>query len=276
MNHPYALVVYNRPEHTRRVIESLSKFCPEPLYVFSDGPKSSQEEKDVLDVRDIVTKCVTWTKPKIIAREDNFGLARSVVTAVDYVLERHDTIILLEDDCVVGPYFSYFMETCLDKYHSSPRILGVTGYTVPIPEPIRRSYPWDLYLFPRPGSWGWATWRWRWARYDRNFKQAFDLAQDDIDLTVGGKDVPSLIQRAIEGKLDAWTPGWLTAVARFGYFIYPTVSHVHNIGFDGTGVHCGKTSRYDSPIAKTKPARFPSEYDYPVCKEILEHFKKYY
>ena len=275
MNHPYALVVYNRPEHTRRVIDSLGKFHPEPLYVFCDGPKSNQDEEDVLAVRDIVARYVTWTRPLTIEREDNFGLSRSVVAAVDYVLERHGTIILLEDDCVVGPYFSYFMETCLNRYHSSPRILGVTGYTIPIPESIRKSYPWDLYLFPRPGSWGWATWAWQWPLYDRDFGLSLvEADMDSIDLTVGGKDVPGLIQRTIDGKLDAWTPGWLTAVARHGYFIYPITSHVHNIGFDGTGVHCGKTNRYDSPIAEIRPTRFPDKI--VLDGEVIEHFRKYY
>jgi len=276
MSHPYALVVYNRPEHTRRVIESLRDHCPRPLYVFSDGPKSYQDEHDVLAVRDIIAAHVIWTEPIIIERGENIGLARSVVAAVDYVLGRHETIILLEDDCVVGPHFPHFVETCLDKYQDSPRILGVTGYTIPIPNALRESYPWDLYMFPRPGSWGWATWRGSWMLYDRDFELSLvEADRDNIDLTVGGKDVLGLIQRAIKGKLDAWTPGWLTAVARYGYFIYPTESHVHNIGMDGTGVHCGNTTRYDSPIARIKPVRFPSGTLGPD-RGIVEHFRKYY
>ncbi len=277
MSHPYALVVYNRPEHTRQVIESLKDHRPEPFYVFSDGPKLPQDGPSVSAVREVVRSHVTWTKPLMIERGDNFGLARSVVAAADYVLRQHDTIVLLEDDCVVGPQFPHFVETCLDRYKDDTRILGVTGYTVPLPEELHKSYPWDAYLFPRPGSWGWATWVGKWLMYDHNFKQSLAEANwDGIDLTVGGKDVPGLIQRAIEGKLDVWTPGWLTAVARYGYYIYPTESHVHNIGFDGTGVHCGKTNRYDSPIAVNKPTRFPPDHGFLVNENINENFRKYY
>lgn len=275
MNHPWVLVVYNRPWHTLQVIESLSRSCPELLYIFCDGLKSHQDEHDVLAVRDIIAAHVTWTEPIIIEREENIGLARSVVSAVDYVLERHETIILLEDDCVVGPHFPYFMETCLGKYRDHPKILGVTGYTVPIPETICKSYPWDLYMFPRPGSWGWATWRNAWKRYDRDF--GFSLVEagwDGIDLTVGGKDIPGLIQGAIDGELDAWTPGWLMAVARYGYFIYPTVSHIQNIGMDGTGVHCGTTERYNTKMATDQPTRFPDSV--ALDPGIYENFRRYY
>jgi len=109
MSHPWALVVYNRPWHTLQVLKSLGRHRPDPLYVFCDGPKSHHDERAVLAVRDIVTKHVTWTKPGVIARKDNFGLSRSVVAAVDYVLERHETVIVLEDDCVPGPHFFTFM-----------------------------------------------------------------------------------------------------------------------------------------------------------------------
>lgn len=275
INHPYTLVVYNRPEHTKRVIESLSKFRPEPLYVFCDGPKSHRDVHDVEAVWDIVVGRATWTKPVLIAREKNLGLARSVIAAVDYVLERHETIILLEDDCVIGTYFPYFVETCLEKYKNNPKVLGVTGYTVSIPETLRESYPWDLYFFPRPGSWSWATWCRAWQLYDRDFTEALAEAErDNVDLAVGGDDVPDLIQKASRGKLDAWTPGWLTAVARHGFFVYPVVSHVQNIGMDGTGVHCGTTKRFDTKMATEQPRRFP---DSTILDSgIWYNFRSYY
>jgi len=275
VNHPYTLVVYNRPWHTLQVIESLSKFCPEPLYIFCDGPKSYQDAHDVEAVRDIVAGHVTWTKPVLVEREKNLGLAQSVVAAVDHVLGQHETIVLLEDDCVVGAYFPYFMETCLEKYKSNPKVLGVTGYTVPIPEALRESYPWDVYFFPRPGSWGWATWRRAWRLYDRDFTGALaEAKRDNVDLAVGGDDVPSLVQKAIEGRLDAWTPGWLSAVARHGFFAYPTISHVQNVGMDGTGVHCGTTKRFDVKMATEQPGRFPDST--VLDSSIWYNFRSYY
>ena len=279
MTHPLALVVYNRPGHTKRVIEALrSRFQPEPLYIFCDGPKSYQDKHNVLAVHDLVAACVTWTTPEILfLRGDNVGLRRSMVAAVDHVLNEHETVIVLEDDCLPGPHFFTFMTECLDRYKDDDRILGVTGYTVPIPRSVLNSYSHDCYSFPRIGSWGWATWRDRWELYERDFAAAYDKAKrSGCDLTAGGKDIPGMIERSIAGELDIWSPGWVLAnILSNTYYIYPTKSHVTNIGFDGTGAHCGKSNRYDSPIAKTKPTRFPARAPAPD-RRIVENFRKYY
>lgn len=274
MNHPWVLVVYNRPQHTAQVLQALARHRPEPLYVFCDGPVSYP---GVAAVRDTVRSHVTWTKPLMIEREDHYGLSRSIVAAADYVLERYESIILLEDDCVPGPHFSHFMQTCLDRYEDVDAILGVTGYTVPVSASLLKSHSWDVYFFPRIGSWGWGTWRNRWEFYQRDVAAAYDRAkQQGCDLTAGGADIPGMIERSITGQLDAWTPGWVLANALTEtYYVYPTVSHVTNIGHDGTGVHCGKTGRYKSPIAQTKPTRFPSGVLVPN-RRLVVNFRKYY
>lgn len=278
MTHPLALVVYNRPRHTSRVIEALRELRPSPLYVFSDGPRTRQDAHDVMAVRDIVAARITWTTLEILfQRGDNIGLRRSLVAAVDHVLSEHETVIVLEDDCVPGPHFFTFMDECLERYKNDDSVLGITGYTVPVPRSILGSYPHDCYSFPRIGSWGWATWRDRWQLYERDFAAAYEGAKrSGCDLTAGGKDIPRMIERSIAGKLDIWTPGWVLANALTGtQFIYPVISHLTNIGHDGSGVHCGKTSRYDSPIAKTRPTRFPAKAPAPD-RRIVENFKKYY
>ena len=53
---PVILFVYNRPEHTKSVLESLDR-CDKvelfDLYIFSDGEKNKDDEK-VRMVRDII------------------------------------------------------------------------------------------------------------------------------------------------------------------------------------------------------------------------------
>ena len=47
---PLALFVYNRPQHTLRTLESLlqNELAPKSkLYIFSDGPKTAQDEQKV-------------------------------------------------------------------------------------------------------------------------------------------------------------------------------------------------------------------------------------
>lgn len=276
MTIPVVLTVYNRPAHTRRVIESLRPHAPQDVLVFCDGVKDGADADAVKATR-AQLDAIDWTRPAIVVRSRNAGLAYSVVAAVDAALENYDSMILLEDDCVVGPHFFDFMHRCLDVYANDRRVMGVTGYTVPIPNDLRESYGSDVYFVARPGSWGWATWADRWQLYERDFALALARARrDGVDLAGGGRDIEPMIEAAIAKKLDAWTPGWCAAVARHGLFAYPTVSHVQNVGLDGTGVHCGATTRYDTPLATEleMPMLFP--YEPFVDDSMLANFRRYY
>ena len=259
MKHPTALVVYNRPGHTARVLAALENHRVEPLYVFSDGAKQSEtDRKKVGDVRYLVDN-ISWTKPTVVHRRHNMGLRRSILGAVDTVLHEHATMILLEDDCVPGPHFYAYMDACLTQYKDAPKILGACGYTVPISKEIRDQYDWDVWFYPRSGSWGWGTWRHKWAWYERDPASYRRALQAGVDLTRGSRDTKTYLELWADGRLDAWTPGWdLAMCMREGYTAYPTVSHIECIGHDGTGVHCGATDRYCTPMCRVSPTRFPA------------------
>ena len=258
MKHPTALVCYNRPQHLGQVLSALRQHEPEPLYVFCDGPKDEADTKRVLAVRELI-KAIDWTEPWVRTRSYNVGLAASVTAAVDRVLSHHETVILLEDDCVPGPYFYEYMNHCLDKYRDEERVMCVGGYTLPIPSSFLDGYPYDAYFYPRIESWGWATWRRAWNRYERDVTEMeAKCRQMGIDIRQGGADVSGMVKSKIEGRLDAWTPGWLLSVyLHGGCCVYPTVSHIANIGMDGSGVHCGTTDRWKTPLADRESDCFP-------------------
>ena len=46
-----ALFVYNRPEHTKRVLEGLKKNNINKFYIFADGPKTELHIPAVKEVR---------------------------------------------------------------------------------------------------------------------------------------------------------------------------------------------------------------------------------
>lgn len=265
-----ALVTYNRPEHTARVLETLKQV--RPLYIFSDGP---EDAPGVKETREIIAN-LSWGNPRLIKHDENLGLARSIVGAVDYVLRRHETVILLEDDCLPGPYLFSFMYACLARYEEDERVFGITGYTVPIDRNILDDYDYDAYFSPRIGSWGWATWRSKWKHYRRDLAKAYQEAIDQkIDLNQGGKDVPSITEAVLSGNLDAWTMGWVLATyLNHGMYVYPTVSHIENIGMDGTGIHTGKTDKWNTPIATRPSLRLPN--DLVLDQRILRHYESFF
>jgi len=273
---PVILICYNRPRHTAQVLKALSEHNAQNLYVFSDAPKTEEDFDAVLTTRKLF-KSIRWTKPKIIERTENLGLARNIVSAVDYVFEKYDRLILLEDDCVPQRYFFDFVHTCLEKYENNQRVFGISGYTVQIPDKILSDYPFDLYFCPRIGSWGWATWKRAWAHHEKDLYKLIRIANEkNIDLSRAGSDIPTFIESFLKGQLkDVWTLNWVLSVyINNGVYIYPTRTHISNIGTDGTGAHCGKTDKYHSFSCDTRPTRYPA--DVFLDEQVMENFKSYY
>jgi glycosyltransferase involved in cell wall biosynthesis len=273
---PVLLITYNRPFHTEKVLQSLKEHNVQNLYIFSDGPKCGNDLSGLYETRLLFQK-IDWTNPTIIEQEKNFGLANSIFNAVNLVFQKFDKIILIEDDCVPQKYFFDFVNVCLNKYSNHNEVFGISGYTVSVPETILSSYPYDLYFFPRIGSWGWATWKNRWKHFEPDLSNAYQKAIiKNIDIEQGGTDVPNMLKQLIQCNLkDVWTLNWLMSMyLHRGYYIYPTQSHIDNIGMDGTGVHCGRTNKFESRIAESKPTRFPDNIF--INDLIYKNFRKYY
>jgi len=192
-----ALFVYNRPEHTHEVLKSLQRNNISKLYIFSDGIKDEKDKNSVGKVRNLIDS-IEWCKTEIIKSERNKGLANSIVYGVNYVLERHTRIIVLEDDCVSSDNFIAFMEKCFDKYEDNEKVMNVTGYSLPIKIPD--NYPYDIYFSYRSSSWGWGTWRRAWKYFDRNksileeIKKSFTLRKK---INRAGEDLIPMLKNQI-------------------------------------------------------------------------------
>jgi len=270
---PLALLIYNRPDKVAKMIEALALFKPSPLYVFSDGPKGPTDTRLVRWCRDLVAARVNWTEPVVVKRRRNWGLAQSVVKAVDRVLSEHDRVVVLEDDCIPGPHFMEFMKRCLDKYQDVEQVMAVTGYTFPVPQQVRDDYPWDAYFLHRIGSWGWGTWRRAWRHYERDLRAAYDEAiRRGVDLAQCGGDAKRYIEEQLERPRDTWTPNWiLTLYLRNAYCVYPTVSHLRNVGHDGTGANSRDTKKYDVTLAAELLTTLPDEL--VVSEAMLDNYR---
>ena len=271
--HPVTIVAYNRPAHFARVLAAVQKYYDGPICIFVDGPKNAADVPLCTEVRRLAYQV---KGAHIQTNTTNAGLRQSILDAVDETLYHYDTLMLLEDDCVPGAHFFSYMTTCLDMYQNKPEVMGISGYTIPISEKLRASYPWDVYFVPRAGSWGWATWKraWDWHIFDT--KEVMDrLRAEGIDVNRGGSDVAVYAKQVIDEGRDLWTPAWIISVyLANGIYAYPTMSHVTNIGWDGSGVNCTKSTRYETYLATVVPRRFPLN---PVTAPALsKNFRQRY
>jgi len=270
------ICAYNRPDHLAAVLHGLHEQAARlnALYIYCDGPKAGDETL-CEQVREIANS-VDWTDCIVTEYDRNRGLKRSVIGTMDHMLidMAYKDAVLLEDDCAPGPHFLHYMKACLDKYRNHDTVLGISGYTVPIPADVRKEYPWSNYFVKRVGSWGWATWSDRWELLERDLDKAVQQIGVPAVATVG-RDMVGYTARATTG-LDVWTPNWqMTALRQDAFYSYPVVSHVANIGFDGSGTCKVNSSRYESPIAKRWPVKrlAPGVVCHP---ETSDAFRRYY
>lgn len=247
---PIVLFAYDRLAHTRQTIEALAAnegAGESDLFIYSDGPKTADREKAVLGVREYLGSVRGFKSVSVVEREQNLGLANSVLSGVTEVLERSPSVIVMEDDLLTSRNFLAFVNEALATYEDRPDVFSVTGYNYPLRFPP--AYREDAYLSYRSSSWGWGTWRDRWAQVDWSVGDYGDFARDVRAQELfrrGGDDLPRMLEMQMDGELDSWSIRFDYAHFRHDAFcVHPVVSKVQNIGFDGSGVHCTETTDYD-------------------------------
>lgn len=245
---PLALFVYNRPEHTRRTIESLKAchdFEQSPLFVFCDGPRSARDADAVSRTRRLVLQ-VVGSNGRVFVADENKGLARSIIDGVTKLCDAYGRVIVIEDDLLVCPDFITYMNHALDTYGNDARVMQVSGFMFPIPDFNSRN---TALFLPLTTSWGWGTWKHAWRRFDPA-ASGWDALSTDCELrrafnVDGAFDYAAMLSRQMSGALDSWAIRWYWSVFREkGLVLYPPISLVENIGFDGSGTHGWRRARH--------------------------------
>ena len=118
LNTPILFIVFNRPDVTAKVFESIKKARPSRLYVAADGPRQGRIDdiEQIAKVRKIAT-AINWPcEVKTLFRKKNLGCKYGCSTAISWFFEHEEQGIILEDDCLPHHDFFYFCETLLNYY----------------------------------------------------------------------------------------------------------------------------------------------------------------
>lgn len=277
---PIVLFVYNRPEHTKRTVESLlnnTLVSKSTLFIFSDGAKNDKDKQNVDSVRDYIKTLKGFDKIEITEREKNLGLANSVIAGVSEVFKFYHKVIVLEDDMISSPYFLKYMNEVLNYFEDDQRIFSVTGYTFPIKIPKNYHHP--LYIAPRASSWGWGTWKDRWEKVDWEISDYESFIKDKSqvkEFNKGGNDLARMLTNSLNGNIDSWAVKW--SYAHFknnAYCVYPVKSRVQNIGADKSGVHTSRTKKFDVEM-EMNDVEIIDVKNLQPNEELLSNFKKFF
>ena len=165
---PILLFVFNRPDHTKKVLESLKNNLlsnSSELYIFSDNYKFEKDKKNVNEVRKIISRFKGFKTIKIINRNVNYGLSKSIRSGIKFILKKHNSFIVLEDDIVTNKNFIIYMNNCLQKYKKIS-IWHVGAWNYPMFKINDNKHIFDRMM----NCWGWATWR-NWKKAEFNAKK---------------------------------------------------------------------------------------------------------
>lgn len=252
---PIALFVYDRPEHTQRTVDALKQNIlaqESDLIVFSDGPKTTLHTEGVDKVRRYLHEINGFKSVSIIERGVNLGLANSIIDGVTEIVNRHERIIVLEDDMVTSPYFLTYMNEALDKYADANRVISIHGYLYPVKEALP-----ETFFLPGADCWGWATWRRGWDLFNSDGR--YLLAElkrrkltSDFDYN-NAFPFSKMLEAQVAGVNDSWAIRWYaSAFLADKVTLYPGHSLVHNIGNDSSGTHCRETSQFDVKLSQRR------------------------
>ena len=251
---PVLVFAYNRPVHLQQTLDALRQcegIAETALYIYCDGPKANATPETLANigrVREIANAQHFAKSTTVRTRDENRGLANSVIHGVAEVATCHGRVIVLEDDIEVSPGFLRFMNLALDFYEDYPAVFSIGGHShgrraLGIPQ----NYPHDVFASPRACSWGYATWGDRWRRVDwqdgASWRECLENPRLRAAFDRGGADLSKMLRQHIEGKIDSWFIRFLFAHFKHrAVSILPCDTLARNTGCDGSGVHCDATT----------------------------------
>jgi hypothetical protein len=266
MHAPIVLFVYNRPNHTRKTLESLEENLlskESDLYIYSDGPKkdaSKEEVEKIKKTRDIIRQRKWCEKVTIIEKKENMGLANSITTGVTEIVNKYGKIIVLEDDLILSTHFLEYMNNALDRYKIDDRVMQISGHMFPAEIHIEE----DALFLPFTSSWGWATWKRSWKLFDWDSKGLDILRENPLMRKRFNLDNSypfyDMLLKQKSGRVDSWAiKFYLIVFLNNGLVLYPKKTLVWNGGFDKDAVHT-KIGMLQSKIDDTfKILEFPKQ-----------------
>ena len=255
------LIIFKRPDTTKRVFERIREAKPPRLYIAADGPRKDRPDEvgKCKHARQMVEN-VDWPcEVHHLYREENLGCGKGVSSAITWFFDHEEQGIIIEDDILPHIDFFKYCDEMLDRYKDDERIHLISGFNF-----FYNGYDSEVsYYLTNFGSiWGWASWRRVWSTYE------FDVnayPEKDLKKKIANR-LPRKTAKYYFGvyetmkkhKIDTWD--FQFALNRYFYDRYAItcyINMVENIGMGGDG----STHVSANPIISAHKAFSP----YPIA-----------
>lgn len=276
---PVVFNFFNREETAVKVFGAIRQARPRKLYLVADGARKDRngEEEKVNALRRTIEGMIDWEcDVKKNYAKQNMGCKARIVTGYNWVFEKEEMAILLEDDTLPLQSFFPYCQELLEKYKDDERIFLIAGNNLYQSYEIQESYAFSRF----PSTWGWATWRRAWQCYDDSAETWGKMQKRQAIEQFYGKKLGKLYKEVLNwgfsGQIDTWDWQWeASRLYHFGIGIAPKYNMICNIGFEsGEATHTLGKCIYDF---RTHEMAFPLQHpdtvlpDAELDKGYLRH-----
>lgn len=145
MSRPIVIYSYNRPHYFTHVISSLANQTGDSeIFLFQDGPVNSEDK--ILTDRSVEIFQNAFPEGNVFYSNENLGVAFNQKRAREFIFERSDSAIFIEDDIVLNDGYilllnglmnlfskddSIGMVSCFGESHRHPEVFKYFEYLVP-------------------------------------------------------------------------------------------------------------------------------------------------
>ena len=216
--------------------------------MFLDGPKNYKDKILQKEIYFIV-KYNPYINLKLIAKRKNIGLAKSILNGVTTLSKKYDSLIILEDDCIPRKEFFFFLKRVQNMRDYKSNKNTICGYQFPeIHKKNKLLYPIYLdYFIP----WGWCIPSQEWLKYIK-FKKSKNLKKINIMDNI----IKKILKISQKKTRDIWSLEFLIYNLYLKKkIIFPSISLIKNIGFDGSGVNSKITNKFNTFYKNAKVDR---------------------
>lgn len=234
------VVAFNRPDSLKRLLASLANSTKiEGARLIISVDNNEPENLPVLEI----ARNFEWPfgEKEVIYRPFRLGLRNHILECGDLSL-KYGSVIILEDDLFVSPYFYDYAIQALEYYESDENIGGISLYNhvdedmtefpfVPIQDDS------DVYFIQFPSSWGQAWSSKQWKAFREWYAQQPDITKIRIS------------PQALSWSEKSWKKYYNAyLVANRKYFVFPRVSLTSNFNDKGTHIVQDLNHNGQSPL----------------------------
>lgn len=258
MEHPVVIIIYRRPKETADLMRILQNVCPRRLYVVADYPQKPELAAACAEALKIASHPAWPCEVQLNVAKENLGCRRRVSTGLDWVFERENSAIILEDDLLPSPSFFPYAGELLDRYRDDARIMHISGNNHQ--NGISRG-PASYTFSKHTHCWGWATWRRAWRHYEHDMQNwpAFRsggylerVCPDPLERAY----FRGIFDKVAAGKIDSWAYIWTYSCWKEnGLGINPECNLVANQGYGEHATHTRNPAA--QPELNTTDLAFP-------------------